>query len=477
MPPKRKQSRSPAKRNTRSKTIPEKPQSKIPVDDSDSDDSDYSEDIAETESEESESEPDSDADEHGNLKGFVVYECENCECEECGDEDEPSQTPDYNSQLISLFTKIAEQELQRRQKDPLFVKINSAKISDDLRKKLLTYFLNDESDTKRREWIETIISVPTGVYTPLPELATSDVKAYFREVKQSLDRAVYGLDNVKEEIINYLAQCVATGDNSAPRVLALQGSAGVGKTKIVRAGISRALNRPMHTFSMGGIKDSSYFTGFEYTYVGSKPGAIADKIIKGGVMNPILFFDELDKISETSVGREVEDMLVHLTDPVQNHDFNDKYINEIPIDLSRAIIIFSFNDISRISPILLDRLHIVNIKSPSADDKIHIARDYLLPEVLQSIQVKREDFSITDSAYKKIIRDYCKGYDGVRFLKRCLETILLRINSARLLGDTLVELGISKKPIVLPVTITEHNVSDFLGSTECSEPKNPYMYI
>jgi len=244
----------------------------------------------------------------------------------------------------------------------------------------------------------------------------------------------------------------------------------------------------MQTFSMGGIKDSSHFVGFDYTYQNSKYGAICQSLIDSGVMNPVIFLDELDKISERYEGDEIKNLLIHMTDPVQNHEFKDKYFDGFNIDLSRVIFIFAFNDIERVNPILRDRLHIIKIANPSDKDKIVIARQYLIDEILKNLSISRDDFKITDEAMMEIVKKYSDKHSGIRSVKDCLRTILLKINTLKLLGkSTIKKIGLSfdvdkvdkvdKTNYSFPIIIDERNIGIFLQSKEPSDEKYLSMYM
>lgn len=252
-------------------------------------------------------------------------------------------------------------------------------------------------------------------------------------------------------------------------------------TKLIREGISQTLKRPLQTFSMGGIKDSNHFVGFDYTYINSRHGSILQSMIDSKVMNPILFFDELDKISSGNEGEEIENLLIHMTDPMQNYDFKDKYFSDIPIDLSKVIFIFAFNNIDNINPVLRDRLHIINIPVPSPKDKLVIAKKYVIDELLKNIGLNKEDFEITDTALEYIISKYSKQDTGIRNMKRCIESLLLKINTIKLLGKTAkkINLSFSSDNCSLPIVINENNVGKFLKSHETSEEplKYPHLYI
>jgi ATP-dependent Lon protease len=426
------------------------------------------------ESSSDESSSDSDTDERGNIKKLINYDSSSSEDNE--DEEKCNCQPPQNPMGIFL------NKLFNGKNDHKFnieTRINGSLLKQELKDKLKIKLNKCELDEKQQDWFDTVLNIPHGVYNPLPiDIVKDDVGKYFSNLILTMDKAVYGLQTVKEEIVNYVAQCITTS-NPSPRILALHGVAGTGKTKIIREGISKSLNRPMQTFSMGGVKDSQHFVGFDYTYQHSKHGLITQGMLDSKVMNPIFFFDELDKISRGHEGEEIENLLIHMTDPVQNHDFKDKYIGEIPIDLSKVIFIFAFNNIENINPILLDRLHIVNIPTPSVEDKLIIAKNYLIDELLKNIGLNNSDFIITDEALKYIIQKYSS--DGVRPLKRCIETVLLKINTIKLLGKNIKDVKISfkLKDYNLPIKVDEEVVKIFLKSHETGkeELKNPYMYM
>lgn len=332
-------------------------------------------------------------------------------------------------------------------------RINESGMSDKLKSSMLKKLDNGTLDEKLKDWFESLLSIPFGKYTPLPiDVEKDNIEKYFTDLISNLNKSVHGLSDVKDEIINYMAQCITT-KNPSPRVLGLYGTAGIGKTKIVRDGIAKALNRPLQTFSMGGIKDSQHFVGFDYSYAHSSYGSIVDAIINSGVMNPIIFFDELDKISTGSEGRDIENLLIHITDPLQNHDFKDKYFDGVSIDLSKAVFIFAFNDIESINPILRDRLHTVYIPPPTEVDKLIITRDYIIDELLKKIGLKSTDFKITDDAIMYIITNYSDRDSGIRSVKHCIETILLKVNTIKLLRKTSIKIYFSESLVTQGDTI------------------------
>jgi len=389
-----------------------------------------------------------------------------CDCDECeedyDEDDEMDEFFDYMDKIKILKNKIPDM-----------------KINDELKDKFIQMLKSSNLDDKRLEWFDTLTKIPFGEYSKY-NVDTNDIeltKEYIKNIFNNLDNSVWGMHDVKEEILNYVAQCI-TQPESKPRVLALCGQPGIGKTKIVRDGISKSLDRPMRCFSMGGIKDSSTFFGFDYTYVGSKYGSIVQALIDCKTMNPVLFFDELDKISDTKEGQDIESFLIHLTDPVQNYDLNDKYFNGIPIDISKSLLIFSFNDMENISPILRDRLHIINIPNPSVKDKINIASKFFVKEFKNNFKLNEEEVVFDNDILKHIIERYTTEESGVRKLRRCIETICMKINTSKLLGECVKELKLStsKININLPIKLTKEHIDTLLYVKDHKNDKIPFMY-
>lgn len=348
-----------------------------------------------------------------------------------------------------------------------------------LRRVLLSYMPNEarsivierikhleEDKCKQIEWIEGILKVPWGKYSTIPikkDSKKEEIEAFFNNVKTTLNESVYGMENIKEEIVNFIAQIVSTNNKSMPRVIALGGPPGIGKTKMLKTGLSPALKRPIKCISMGGSKDSNSFVGFDYSYVGSKYGIILQSLIETGVMNPIIFMDELDKISSGHNGEEIQNLLIHLTDPIQNNCFQDKYYAGIEFDLSRVIFIFSFNDENLISPILRDRLHIIKVPSPTVKEKVIIGQQFLPKEILPNIGFKTGDLIFPEETLRYIISTYCEQDKGIRGLKKILESLCLKVNTARF---TEIKKYKTLKDIKFPFTISKEVVDECVKKEE-----------
>ena len=295
--------------------------------------------------------------------------------------------------------------------------------------------------------------------------------------KNTLNDVVYGMNDAKIQIMQMIGQWIAN-PNAIGTAIAIKGPMGTGKTTLIKDGISKILNRPFNLLALGGATDSSYLEGHSYTYEGSTWGKIVDILLQSKTSNPIIFFDELDKVSDTPKGEEITGILTHLTDTTQNTNFHDKYFSEIDFDLSKSLFIFSYNDESKINPILLDRMYKISVKGYDVKEKIVIAKKYLLPKIYEQINFNKEDIIIDDDMIKYIVDNYTETEDGVRNLKRCLEIIFTKLNLFRLMkpGENLFEEDLSIK-IEFPLIITEKILKELIKNKNTSDEKWKLMYM
>lgn len=262
------------------------------------------------------------------------------------------------------------------------------------------------------------------------------VKNFIENVKKELDESIFGMENVKNEIINYVCKFI-TNPHSQKNNIALYGSAGVCKTKFIKI-LSKALNLALKIISLGGMKDSSYLLGHSQTYQDSKCGIIIQSIIESKIMNPILYFDELDKVSNSEYGQDIYSVLSNLTDPTINSNFKDRYFSNLSIDLSKLFYVFTFNDISKINKVLLDRLNVIYVTNPTKKEKVTILKNYCLQDIKQNIGIPLEiDFD--DECYNIVIDYTDKNIDsrissGIRESMRVLEKVILEVNKEILLN-------------------------------------------
>ena len=258
----------------------------------------------------------------------------------------------------------------------------------------------------------------------------NEIIEYINSFNGILDEAVHGHKNAKLQIERILGQWI-NGESSG-YCFGFEGVPGVGKTSLAKKGIANCLKdsnknpRPFSFIALGGSSNGSILDGHNYTYVGSTWGKIVDILIEHKCMNPIIFIDELDKVSKTEHGKEIIGILTHLVDTTQNSIFQDKYFSNIDLDLSKALFIFSYNDVELIDKVLLDRIHRIKFDSLTLDDKLIIAKDYLLPELYNKFGLN--NILNFDEAQLKFIIEHFTNESGVRKLKEVLFEIISSIN-------------------------------------------------
>jgi len=324
---------------------------------------------------------------------------------------------------------------------------------------------------KLTNWMEALVNIPFGKYRGVPiirELGQSfnpaEVSKFLSNTKGVLDQAVYGHTETKNQMIRFLAQWIVNPKSNGS-VIGIHGRPGVGKTTLVKDGICKALDIPFAFIPLGGASDGSYLEGHSYTYEGSTWGKIVDVVMKAGCMNPILYFDELDKVSTTSRGEEIINMLIHLTDPGQNTHFADKYFMDVPIDLSKCIVIFTYNDDSIVNPILKDRMIRIEVNDYTVEDKTRIAQAHLMPSLVRQFSFSPQDIVVSEEVIRMMVNSI-DSEAGVRNLRRALELLYSTANLKRLLQGPVVDTAAATKPkpdallddaavIQFPLTITE----------------------
>ena len=273
-------------------------------------------------------------------------------------------------------------------------------------------------------------------------------KEYLINVRKVLNNAVFGHKEAKVQLERIFAQWINGEAKGA--ILGLKGPPGTGKTSLAKNGLSKCLmdnngeSRPFVFLPIGGSVNGSTLVGHNFTYVGSTWGRIADILMSTKCMNPIIFIDEVDKVSHTEHGREIISILTHLTDATQNDEFEDKFFSGIKLNLSKALIVFSFNDINLIDPILRDRITVIETNPLSINEKLTIIKDYMLPEICKEVGFNKEEIIISDDLIKHLIETYTNEA-GVRKIKEKIVELIRDINLNRF----------HKNDITLPFTITE----------------------
>jgi ATP-dependent Lon protease len=323
-----------------------------------------------------------------------------------------------------------------------------------------------------------------GDYKKLPVDSTSSKEEIFDFISNThsfFNNKIYGHKDAKEQIIRILAQWIAN-PQSKGNVIGIHGNPGVGKTTLVKECICNALDIPFQFIPIGGASDSSYLEGHSYTYEGSTWGKIVDSLMKAKCMNPVLYFDELDKVSDTPRGQEIINLLIHITDPSQNDSFYDKYFSDFPVDLSKCLIIFTYNDDTALNPILKDRMIRISTKGYNNKDKLTISKKYLIPEMFNQFGFRDDEITFKDDVIEHIINKTEKE-SGVRNLKRSLELIISNVNLTRMINVDNND-GIIGKcfPInnetnaILPIVMTNDIVDHFIKDTIVNE-SHSHLYL
>tara|TARA_Y100000816_G_C26106256_1_gene588038 strand:- start:304 stop:3591 length:3288 start_codon:yes stop_codon:yes gene_type:complete len=279
-----------------------------------------------------------------------------------------------------------------------------------------------------------------------------DVNNYISNVSDTLEKSVHGHKSAKKQILRIIGQWI-NGEQTG-YCFGFEGPPGVGKTSLAKFGLSKCLedehgkSRPFSMIAIGGDANGSTLHGHNYTYVGSTWGSIVQILIDKKCMNPIIFIDELDKVSRTEHGREIIGILTHMLDPTQNDKFQDKYFSGIDIDLSKVLFVLSYNDPDLIDRILLDRIHRVKFSNLSMDEKIHISKTYTLPEIYKKVGLEGA-INIEDDVIRYIIDNYtCEA--GVRKLKEKLFEIVSDINLSLL----------TKENVEYPINVTIEDIKN-----------------
>jgi len=334
---------------------------------------------------------------------------------------------------------------------------------------------------KLKNWVDSFVQIPFGKHKNLPVSIVDGVDAcheFMENAHTILNECTYGMNDAKMQVMQLVGQWI-TNPEAVGNAIALKGPPGTGKTSIIKDGISKILGRDFIFIPLGGCTDGSYLEGNSYVYEGSSYGKIIQSIIQCKSMNPVIYFDELDKISDSARGQEIVGILTHLTDTTQNSQFHDKYFSEIDFDLSKCLFMFSYNDETLINPILKDRMYKIMTNGYEMKEKVIIGRNYLIPKIQQQIKFTCEDVVIPDATLSYIIENFTKKEQGVRNLKRCLEMIYTKLNLFRLMKPNTTNFFSKeiKLSIAFPHTVSVRDVDIFIkNETEQFSAMN-MMYV
>ena len=415
-------------------------------------------------------------------------------------------TPEYTNNLKFLTSNIKQYkdtELQALEREILKY-AGDMQYSDNYKEKILrskmsfdnkiiaykrlevmeSFEANDTSEySKYKAWMDILLSIPYDLM--INNKIEIETKHFIKNVRTVLDKRLSFLERPKDQVLNIVTQMIRNPDFTI-NAIGLHGKKGLGKTCLVKS-ISEALGRPYRTISLGGESDSSLLTGHGFTYVGSCPGRIIEILRETKCTNPIILFDELDKVSETHHGKEIIGNLIHLTDSSTNTKYNyDKYFAGLEFDLSKVLFIFTYNDPSKVDPILADRLFKIRVDNYSIQEKMEITKTHLINTIFEQYCFTNQDIQFEESAINYIVES-SRSDQGMRDIKRKFEIVISRVNTLLLTDpeEDIIRLKYKSlyshyKQDIKPVKILREHIDVFL-SDSITEDKNdsppPGMYI
>ena len=406
--------------------------------------------------------------------------------------------------LYKLYKKEHDYYLQNKENfdkcKELSKKFSSAIYQSDLilKNKILTLNCNDEIKafiynkyeelknlkktdgqeyTKLRKWIVCASDLPFDNIKSLP-FKKNKFSKFLRQVSNELDKELYGMKKVKEQILLFLNTKLMMPEISGCS-LGLIGPPGVGKTTIARC-LSKILKWPFEQISFGGVSAAEFLKGHDFTYVGSGPGEIVRCMQKMKYKNGILFFDEYEKISEN---KSITSLLLHVTDFQQNHEFKDNYLNNIKVDLSKLWFIYSMNGLPADSA-LKDRIYKINIPAYTLDEKVKILLLHVLPKTLIRIGLKKEDIKINEENARYFISQIDKGESGIRNIEQHTKDLVNKLSfilnhqnkKGELKGFDSIQFNI-KQRLSLPLDISKEIVDALCEKKEKVNPSLEMMYV
>ena len=329
-------------------------------------------------------------------------------------------------------------------------KVSALKCSDDIKEKLLKECdklakmpSGSHEGTVERNYLDKCLEIPFGKYTK--------DSINLEKSRKILDKEHYGLDKVKERIVDSLAVYKRNPEFNG-QILCLAGPPGVGKTSIVKS-LARSMGRKYVRIALGGIHDEAEIRGHRKTYIGSMPGRIVEAVIKSGVMNPIILLDEIDKVGNDFKG-DPSSALLEALDPEQNNSFADHYI-EFPLDLSRVLFITTANDVSAIAGPLYDRMEVIELNSYTALEKFYIAKKHLVKKEMIKHSLTSKEFKISDDAINILIENYTREA-GVRTLEKQIATLCRKAT-------------VSLESGAKSFKVTDKNIEEYLGKKKFSD--------
>ena len=381
-----------------------------------------------------------------------------------------SLKPDEQKRMLTAL-----ENRPKAKEQPVMFKILNMQTTPEIQSQLMSKYNNLQALDpasgeyyKMRNWLEKATALPLGIRKQMPVKVDDGPEvcsAFMTRAKRCLDEAIFGQNDAKLQILQFIAGKI-TNPQANGMSLLLIGPPGIGKTSLIKQGIAKALDWPFQFISLGGDSDASTFNGHQMVYEGSHCGKIVNSLVTAKSMSMVLMFDELDKVSSTAKGEEIQNLLVHLTDSAQNMEFEDKYLSGIPLDMSQSMFVFSANDINKIDRVLLDRFTVIHLEGYGSKEKLEIAEKFLLPGALKQVNLA-ERVGVPKDIVSHVLETYAKEEKGVRELKRCMEQIAQKLNMLRLFNSP--DLPFYIKDFALPFILKKEHVDRFLKERKNTE--------
>lgn len=381
-----------------------------------------------------------------------------------------SLKPDEQKRMLTAL-----ENRPKAKEQPVMFKILNMQTTPEIQSQLMSKYNNLQALDpasgeyyKMRNWLEKATALPLGIRKQMPVKVDDGPEvcsAFMTRAKRCLDEAIFGQNDAKLQILQFIAGKI-TNPQANGMSLLLIGPPGIGKTSLIKQGIAKALDWPFQFISLGGDSDASTFNGHQMVYEGSHCGKIVNSLVTAKSMSMVLMFDELDKVSSTAKGEEIQNLLVHLTDSAQNMEFEDKYLSGIPLDMSQSMFVFSANDINKIDRVLLDRFTVIHLEGYGSKEKLEIAEKFLLPGALKQVNLA-ERVGVPKDIVSHVLETYAKEEKGVRELKRCMEQIAQKLNMLRLFNSP--DLPFYIKDFALPFILKKEHVDKFLKERKNTE--------
>jgi ATP-dependent Lon protease len=332
------------------------------------------------------------------------------------------------SSLVRLIETDTKRQCVTHPDMPLRLRVLQSHLPESVRMQIFEE-LRSAPHEKYMQWVRRAIQLPCGVVS-VPYALTSPTEAV-AAARATMDAAVTGFDELKTEVLKLVCQSALNGASTSAYGIGLEGEPGTGKTHFVRTALAPALQRPMVSIQLGGATDVSYLLGMLYTYEGAREGRIASGLIEAGCCNPVVYFDEVDKISDTDRGRELASALIHLIDPSSNTEIRDRYFHGIDIDVSKCTFVFSYNNASRVSPILLDRIRRFRVATPTMAQRCDVLKRHIVPRVTKRLCT---DVSISDEGVAYLAKVCAQGAEGMRGAEQAVYDTLSLAQLQRCVG-------------------------------------------